>query len=125
MRVGGQKHSCRQQGVASVAAGESHSLALGFDGTLWAWGLGNDGQLGHEVIASVMKQNLHTQRPIVLHEPKRVAALRPESMPAQERSDLEKQSAPIRGFGQLLTKHSGLHSERGCFIVDCTCQRTG
>lgn len=68
-----------------MAAGDSHSLALGFDGTVWAWGLGNDGQLGHEVIASVLKQNVHTQRPIVLHEPKRVATLRPEALHASER----------------------------------------
>ena len=80
-----KKNVCRQQGVASVAAGESHSLALEFDGTVWAWGLGNDGQLGHEVIASVMKQNVNTQRPIVLHEPKRIATLRPENLPAHDR----------------------------------------
>ena len=75
----------RQQAIASVAAGELHSLALGFDGSVWSWGLGNDGQLGHEVIASVAKANSHTKRPIVLHEPKRVTVLKPEALEAHNR----------------------------------------
>ena len=33
-------------GVTDVAAGCSHSLALKDDGTVWAWGLGENGQLG-------------------------------------------------------------------------------
>jgi alpha-tubulin suppressor-like RCC1 family protein len=33
-------------GVASVAGGECHSLALKTDGTVWAWGWNNYGQLG-------------------------------------------------------------------------------
>src|SRR5262249_54208326 len=32
--------------VVAVAAGGSHSLALTFDGTVWAWGLNANGQLG-------------------------------------------------------------------------------
>ena len=32
--------------VASVAAGEYHTVAVKTDGTLWAWGLNNWGQLG-------------------------------------------------------------------------------
>jgi len=30
----------------AIAAGEVHSLALKSDGTVWAWGLNNRGQLG-------------------------------------------------------------------------------
>jgi alpha-tubulin suppressor-like RCC1 family protein len=33
-------------GVVAVAAGDSHSLALGSDGFVWAWGNGNVGRLG-------------------------------------------------------------------------------
>ena len=35
-------------GVVAVAAGYSHSLALTWDGTLWAWGLNESGQLGNK-----------------------------------------------------------------------------
>jgi alpha-tubulin suppressor-like RCC1 family protein len=33
-------------GVAAIAAGEDHCLALKRDGTVWAWGSNGDGQLG-------------------------------------------------------------------------------
>ena len=32
--------------VTAIAGGGAHSLALKSDGTVWAWGLNNDGQLG-------------------------------------------------------------------------------
>ena len=34
-------------GVTKIAAGQRFSLALRSDGTVWAWGLGNQGQLGN------------------------------------------------------------------------------
>jgi alpha-tubulin suppressor-like RCC1 family protein len=34
-------------GVTQIAAGADLSLALRADGTVWAWGLNDDGQLGH------------------------------------------------------------------------------
>ena len=33
-------------GVVAVATGESHGLALKADGTVWAWGMSSDGELG-------------------------------------------------------------------------------
>ena len=35
-------------GITAVAAGTSHSLALKNDGTVWAWGSNNNGQLGDD-----------------------------------------------------------------------------
>ena len=32
--------------IEQIAAGSNHSLALKPDGTVWAWGRNNDGQLG-------------------------------------------------------------------------------
>ena len=38
--------------VAKISAGYSHTLALQSDGTVWAWGLNTDGQLGSGSIAT-------------------------------------------------------------------------
>jgi len=39
---------CGLSGVASIAAGGAHSLAVKRDGTVWAWGANYQGQLGDE-----------------------------------------------------------------------------
>jgi len=38
--------SCKDFSVGSVAMGRSHTVAVGLDGTLWAWGSNDFGQLG-------------------------------------------------------------------------------
>ncbi|MCX6021495.1 MAG: hypothetical protein NTZ05_07155, partial [Chloroflexi bacterium] len=35
-------------GIASVAAGDDHSVAVKSDGTVWSWGANNNGQLGRD-----------------------------------------------------------------------------
>ena len=54
--------------VASISAGEAHTLALKRDGTVWAWGLNESGQLGINNVYSsktpvqvVSPQSEHTQ----------------------------------------------------------------
>ncbi len=42
-----QDPSGRLSGVRAVAAGSVHSLALKEDGTVWAWGANDQGQLGN------------------------------------------------------------------------------
>ena len=39
-------------GVAAIAGGQDHSLALKTDGTLWAWGENTDGELGDGTLTS-------------------------------------------------------------------------
>ncbi len=39
-------------GVTALAGGGSHSLALGSDGTVWAWGLNGSGQLGNGTVSA-------------------------------------------------------------------------
>ncbi len=36
------------EGIVAISAGDVHSLALSNDGTVWAWGANNHGQLGDE-----------------------------------------------------------------------------
>ena len=40
------QHVSTLSGVTAMAAGDAHALAITNDGTLWAWGYGDDGQLG-------------------------------------------------------------------------------
>lgn len=41
-------------GVTAIAAGSSHSLAIGSDGTAWAWGSNTHGQIGDGSSANVL-----------------------------------------------------------------------
>ena len=38
-------------GIESIAAGGSHTLAISTDGTVWAWGKNTNGQLGDGTIS--------------------------------------------------------------------------
>ncbi|ETR72349.1 MAG: Regulator of chromosome condensation, RCC1 [Candidatus Magnetoglobus multicellularis str. Araruama] len=44
-----------QNQVVQIAAGPYHSLVLKEDGTVWAWGLNNNGQLGDGTTANISK----------------------------------------------------------------------
>jgi alpha-tubulin suppressor-like RCC1 family protein len=48
-------------GVVAVAAGQSYSLAVKSDGTVWAWGLNNYGQLGNGASGSGADQHTPVQ----------------------------------------------------------------
>jgi alpha-tubulin suppressor-like RCC1 family protein len=45
--LGGTSGTANLTGVTAIAGGSNHSLALKSDGTLWAWGWNNVGQLGN------------------------------------------------------------------------------
>ena len=46
--------------VAAVAAGVDHSVALRVDGTVWTWGAGQFGQLGHGAMAEIGRAHVRT-----------------------------------------------------------------
>ncbi|MDD2421040.1 MAG: hypothetical protein PHU78_02660, partial [Heliobacteriaceae bacterium] len=46
-RVKGQGGGGYLDNVKAIACGRFHGLALKYDGTVWAWGIGNDGNLGN------------------------------------------------------------------------------
>ena len=43
----------------SIAAGSEHSLALDFDGRIWAWGSNGNGRLGIGTIGTIGGYSLH------------------------------------------------------------------
>ena len=51
--------------VTAVAAGDLHTVALKFDGTAWAWGNNEEGQLGNGTSASVNFED----RPVQIPDP--------------------------------------------------------
>jgi alpha-tubulin suppressor-like RCC1 family protein len=73
----------RRTKVVSCAAGKSHSLALVSDGTLFTWGDGQHGQLGHPHLTNLYGW----QHPddMLLLQPMRLQELAPSSLPAVQR----------------------------------------
>lgn len=67
----------------SCAAGACHSLALASDGSLYSWGNGKYGQLGHVSLQAVWMIAPH--QAIVLATPQKVAALEPGHLKPWER----------------------------------------
>jgi alpha-tubulin suppressor-like RCC1 family protein len=69
---------CRGHRIVSCAAGATHSLALASDGSLFTWGGGKYGQLGHPALQNV--NILVPDQPIVLATPHKIAALEPATL---------------------------------------------
>ncbi|KAF6264241.1 regulator of chromosome condensation 1/beta-lactamase-inhibitor protein II [Scenedesmus sp. NREL 46B-D3] len=65
----------RGQRVVSCAAGISHSMALASDGSLYTWGGGKYGQLGHSSLQAV--QLMVPNQAIVLATPQKISMLEP------------------------------------------------
>lgn len=69
---------CRGARIVAAAAGACHSMALASDGSLYTWGHGAYGQLGHVALEAV--QAVMPQQTIVLPVPKKIACLNPGSL---------------------------------------------
>lgn len=69
---------CRGHRIVSCAAGANHSMALASDGSLFTWGGGKYGQLGHASLHAV--NVMVPDQPIVLATPHKIAALEPGNL---------------------------------------------
>ncbi len=76
-------HACRQFRIVSVSAGDQHSMALSSDGSLFTWGDGSFGQLGHAHIETLAHMaGLHAS---LITSPRRVESLNPVKLQAWDR----------------------------------------
>lgn len=62
--------------IVSAAAGVSHSMALASDGSLFTWGEGGRGQLGHSQLQQVAAM-VQANNPITMPLPQKIARLDP------------------------------------------------
>ncbi|GMH39002.1 hypothetical protein BSKO_06900 [Bryopsis sp. KO-2023] len=67
--------------IVSAAAGTSHSLALAADGSLYSWGGGEYGQLGHPSL----EHDNFLMDPLSLSSPRHVEDLNPRKLAPQDR----------------------------------------
>lgn len=69
--------------IVSAAAGATHSVALTSDGSLYTWGDGSHGQLGHEQLQIMAAPRC--QNTIILPLPQKVATLDPTMLAPENR----------------------------------------
>jgi E3 ubiquitin-protein ligase HERC3 len=67
----------------SAAAGVGHSLALASDGSLFTWGDGSHGQLGHSQLQHMAGAMLNA--PITMLVPQKIARLDPTGLTPENR----------------------------------------
>ncbi len=70
--------------VVSSACGAAHSLALASDGSLFTWGDGRRGQLGHSTLQGLAAL-MPAHNPITVPTPQKVARLDPAVLPPEHR----------------------------------------
>lgn len=69
--------------IVSVAAGAAHSMALASDGSLFTWGDGSMGQLGHSQLQQVAGQA--PVAPVTMHTPVKITRLDPSALAPENR----------------------------------------
>lgn len=68
--------------IVSAAAGSKHSVALASDGSLFTWGSGSRGQLGH---SHLQQLPVHAAVPIVILQPTKISRLDPANLSSDNR----------------------------------------
>lgn len=105
----------RGQRVVSCAAGASHSMALASDGSLFTWGGGKYGQLGHASLHAV--NVMMPEQPILLATPHKVTALEPAMLKPWRRVTSiaagSHHSAAVTVSGALLVFGRNSHGQVG------------
>ena len=95
-------HSCRPSHphsgirIVSASAGVTHSMALAADGSLYTWGDGRYGQLGHNEMQNVAAPN----QVVVMTTPHKIHKLDPAPLAPENRR------VPGRAGGRLFAKPS-------------------
>lgn len=88
--------SCRGIRIVSASAGVTHSMALGADGSLYTWGDGRYGQLGHVEVQAMAA--VDPQHGVVVSTPQKIRTLDPQPLPPQDR---QVHAVPCRGSARL------------------------
>lgn len=78
-------HAHRRTRIVSAAAGAAHSVALASDGSLYTWGDGSYGQLGHEQLQVMAAP--HSHNTLILPLPQKVASLNPATLAPESRCE--------------------------------------
>jgi len=82
------------RGIAAIATGEVHTLALGRDATVWAWGWNDRGQLGTAATDLCYKDVPYSRTPVQV-----TASPAPSPWPpAQPQRSAGRRSRPMRSL---------------------------
>ncbi len=79
--------------VVSSAAGNAHSMALASDGSLFTWGDGSRGQLGHSQLQSLAAM-MPANNPITMPSAQKIARLDPVGLSPENRCALHHAAGP-------------------------------
>mmetsp|Transcript_8992 Transcript_8992/g.15604 ORF Transcript_8992/g.15604 Transcript_8992/m.15604 type:complete len:661 (+) Transcript_8992:155-2137(+) len=71
--------------IVSSAAGSAHSMALASDGSLFTWGSGSHGQLGHSQLQAVAEAMPGQNHPITMPTATKISRLDPASLSPENR----------------------------------------
>lgn len=80
---------CSGYRIVSSAAGAAHSMALASDGSLFTWGDGSRGQLGHSQLQGLAAM-IPNNTPVTMPTPQRISRLDPTLLSPENRCEEKK-----------------------------------